>query len=93
MPNSSDRIAPEGGHGEREVVIRTDAAQGVAATVKARIAHHPHLKTQRIWCEFDGETLFLRGHVPSFFFKQLAQQAIVGLDSVRQVVNEIEVVW
>ena len=48
---------------------------------------------QRLWCEFDGGQLFLRGQVPSFYFKQLAQEAGVGMEGVRQVVNEIEVVW
>ena len=70
-----------------------DAAKQVAAAVKARIQSHAHLRGQRIWCEFDGSNLFLRGQVPSFFFKQLAQEAVLNLGSVRQVVNEIEVVW
>jgi hypothetical protein len=30
--------------------------------------------------------------VPSFYFKQLAQEAVVGMEGVRQVLNEIEVV-
>jgi osmotically-inducible protein OsmY len=84
---------PEDGHSELRMETSADAAREVAATVKARILHHPHLKTQRIWCEFDGGKLFLRGQVPSYFFKQLAQEAVLGLGGVRQVVNEIEVVW
>jgi hypothetical protein len=31
--------------------------------------------------------------VPSFYHKQLAQEAIAGMAGVDQVVNEIEVVW
>ena len=93
MPSFADRTIPEDGHSDLRMGTSGDAAKKVVATAKARILHHPHLKTQRIWCEFDGVTLFLRGQVPSFFFKQLAQQAMLGLDTVRQVVNEIEVVW
>jgi osmotically-inducible protein OsmY len=48
---------------------------------------------QRLWCEFDEGRLFLRGQVPTYYFKQLAQEAVVGMHDVRQVVNEIEVVW
>ena len=55
--------------------------------------HQPHLKMQRLWCEFDEGQLTLRGQVPSFYFKQLAQEAVAGLDGVRQVINEIEVIW
>jgi osmotically-inducible protein OsmY len=93
MPSFVDRTAPDDGHSGVTAESGADATREVAVAAKARIIHHPHLKTQRIWCELDGDTLYLRGQVPSFFFKQLAQQAMLGFDSVRQVVNEIEVVW
>ena len=64
-----------------------------AETAKHRILHQPHLRMQRLWCEFDSGRLFLRGQVPSFYFKQLAQEAVADMEGVRQVVNEIEVVW
>ncbi len=64
-----------------------------AEAARQRILHQPHLTMQRLWCEFDRGRLFLRGQVPSFYFKQLAQEAVVGMEGVRQVVNEIEVVW
>jgi hypothetical protein len=64
-----------------------------AAEARDRIARHPHLVVQRIWCEYSEQTLFLHGHVPSFYLKQLAQTAVAGLDGVDQVVNEIEVLW
>jgi osmotically-inducible protein OsmY len=51
------------------------------------------LAFHRIWCEYAGGRLFLRGQVPSFYHKQLAQEAIAEMESVDQVVNEIEVVW
>jgi osmotically-inducible protein OsmY len=60
---------------------------------RTRILHHPHLAVQRIWCEYSEKTLFLHGHVPSYYLKQLAQTAVAGLDGVTQVVNEIEVLW
>jgi osmotically-inducible protein OsmY len=68
-------------------------AKKLAGLAKQRILQQPHLRMQRIWCECDDGCLFLRGQVPSFYFKQLAQEAVVGMEGVRQVVNEIEVVW
>ena len=68
-------------------------AKKTAEAAKQRILRQPHLTQQRIWCECDEERLFLRGQVPSFYFKQLAQEAVVGMEAVRQIVNEIEVVW
>jgi hypothetical protein len=64
-----------------------------ACAARQRISRIPHLTMQRIWCEFDGDTLFLRGQVPSFYHKQLAQEAVSGLDAVHVIANEIEVVW
>jgi len=68
-------------------------SNGTADLAKQRISRHPHLALQRIWCEHDGDRLFLQGQVPSFYLKQLAQEAIAGIAGVVQVVNEIEVVW
>ena len=68
-------------------------ANNTADAAKQRILCQPHLTMQRFWCEFDRGRLFLRGQVPSFDFKQLAQEAVAGIEGVRQVVNEIEVVW
>ena len=65
----------------------------VMSMAKDRLRSEPHLAEQRIWCEFDGEQLFLRGQVPSFYHKQLAQVAVADTPGVSQVVNEIEVLW
>jgi osmotically-inducible protein OsmY len=70
-----------------------DGSKHLAEAAKQRILHQPHLTSQRIWCEFDQGQLFLRGQVPSFYHKQLAQVAVAGMDGVGQVVNDIEVVW
>jgi osmotically-inducible protein OsmY len=65
----------------------------IAAVAQRLIVHQPHLSVQRIWCDFEAGRLFLRGQVPSFYFKQLAQEAVADLDGVQQIVNEIEVIW
>jgi osmotically-inducible protein OsmY len=65
----------------------------IAKTAKDRISQVPHLTLQRIWCEYEEGTLFLRGQVPSFYYKQLAQEAVSGLAQVHAIANEIEVVW
>jgi osmotically-inducible protein OsmY len=64
-----------------------------ADLAKQQICRQPHLTFQRVWCEYDRGRLLLRGQVPSFYLKQLAQEAIAGMAGVVLVVNEIEVVW
>ena len=75
--------------GERNL----ESSNRTADLARQRICRQPHLTVQRIYCECDGGRLFLKGQVPSFYHKQLAQEAIVGMAGVVQVVNEIEVVW
>ena len=70
-----------------------DKVEQITVVAKQRIVHQPHLAVQRIWCDFEGGRLILRGQVPSFYFKQLAQEAVADLEGVEQVVNEIEVLW
>lgn len=67
--------------------------KNIVETARERLRRESHLSVQRIWCEFDAGTLFLRGQVPSFYHKQLAQVAVAGMKGVAQVVNDIEVVW
>jgi osmotically-inducible protein OsmY len=87
-------------HGEGEPGLELNASASktfgprvIIETAKGRLRNSPHLSMQRIWCEYDRGDLFLRGQVPSFYYKQLAQEAVAGLDGVSQVVNDIEVVW
>ena len=93
MASLSDAMIPEEGHSSLRMETSADVAKEVTTTAKARIRHHPHLKSQRIWCEFNGGKLFVRGQVPSFFYKQLAQEAVQRIRDVGQILNEIEVVW
>jgi osmotically-inducible protein OsmY len=60
---------------------------------EARLRTIPYVTVQRIACECDHRgVLFLRGRLPSFYQKQLAQEAVAGLPGVTQVVNETQVV-
>ena len=68
-------------------------SQTIVAAAKDRLGKDSHLSVQRIWCEFQGGCLVLQGQVPSFYHKQLAQEAVAGLEGVAQIVNDIEVIW
>ena len=68
-------------------------AKTIVEAARERLHKQSHLSVQRIWCEFQEGILILRGQVPSFYHKQLAQVAVAGVRGVSQVVNDIEVVW
>jgi hypothetical protein len=63
----------------------------VEQAAKTRLARtgYPLLKT--IECSFQDGTMELRGRVPSYYHKQLAQEALRKVNDVKQLVNNIEV--
>jgi osmotically-inducible protein OsmY len=50
-----------------------------------------HPAIERVDCDWQGDVLTLRGVVPTFYFKQLAQEAAIRLQGVSRVDNQIEV--
>ncbi len=78
-------------------MLRADKPTGlgyrepVERVAKIRLAEtgYPRLKT--IDCSFRDGTMVLRGEVPSYYHKQLAQEALRDITHVTHVVNDIEV--
>lgn len=52
----------------------------------------PYTAVRNLSCHCDQGVLFLRGQVPSFYQKQMAQTAVARLPGVVEVVNLAEVV-
>lgn len=63
----------------------------VAKVVKECLGRSPYMAVRTVSSQYDAGVVFLRGWLPSFYHKQLAQEAIAGLEGVTQVVNETEV--
>jgi osmotically-inducible protein OsmY len=51
----------------------------------------PYTALRTVSCDYDQGTLFLRGRLASYYQKQVAQEAVLHLEGVDQVVNQIEV--
>jgi len=65
-----------------------DRSREVTKAAKIRLKESPHWAIRTLRCECHHGVLFLRGHLPSFYQKQLAQEAVGKLEGVLQVVNE-----
>ncbi len=52
----------------------------------------PYLALRNVSCECRAGVLTLRGCLPTYYLKQVAQAVAARIDGVRQIVNEIEVV-
>jgi osmotically-inducible protein OsmY len=51
----------------------------------------PYLALRNITCEWQDGVLTLRGCLPTYYLKQVAQAVVARIESVQQVINEIEV--
>lgn len=56
-----------------------------------RLLEERMMSARQITLEYREGVVFLRGQLPSFYQKQLAQETIRNLDGVEQIVNRIEV--
>jgi BON domain len=72
------------------------AREGTDLTTLARhhLDRHPHFRGRLtgLRIEHRGRTLFLSGRLPTFYLKQLVQEAVRHLPGVGRVRNEIDVV-
>jgi hypothetical protein len=56
-----------------------------------RLAKTGYPALKGIECAYWDGTMVLRGRVPSYFHKQLAQEALRSIHDVKQLVNKIQV--
>jgi osmotically-inducible protein OsmY len=74
---------------DQKEATRTEA---IEETARVRLRHSSYRAIRNITCRLDDDgVLHLRGSVPTYHYKQLAQTAVVGIDGLQQIANEIEV--
>ena len=61
------------------------------AVIQSRFQRSPYLPLRKISCFFHDGVLSLRGRVPTYYLKQLAQTIGGSFQEVRQVCNELHV--
>jgi hypothetical protein len=67
------------------------APSQIAEVAESRLRGNGYLALRSISCTFDRGALVLRGYVPTYFLKQVAQEVVSKIDGVRAVDNRIEV--
>jgi len=68
------------------------ATEQIEAEVRRRLCSAGYAPLRTIDCEYRDGMLVLRGRVPTYFYKQLAQSALLTHPLVKTLVNLIEVV-
>ena len=57
------------------------------------IVHNPHLNSRRIKVRTNRGRVVLCGSAESFFEKQMAQEALRGIEGITSIENDLEVQW
>ena len=61
--------------------------------VLSAIERNPHVPGRNLRFETESGRVTLHGVVRSYFQKQMAQEAIRGIEGVAEIRNELEVAW
>lgn len=63
----------------------------VAKIAQQRLRTSPYAALRKVHCQFHNGVLILTGEVPTFYTKQVAQEALRSLDQVQRVDNRLAV--
>jgi len=90
-------LCPEEAHGNDQIKRTAQLTKeivndlGVAASVEQALcaAGHAPLRAVEVWG--DGRSVVLKGHVPAYYLKVLAQATALSVPGVERVRNDLEV--
>jgi osmotically-inducible protein OsmY len=68
-----------------------DTSRTVKDHVRRQLLHNPYHALRNVSCEYRDGVLTLRGRLPSYYLKQVAQTAVAHTAGVQRVDNAIEV--
>ncbi len=63
----------------------------VIEQAEGRLRRRPYRALHQVCCSYRDGVLTLRGRLPSYYLKQIAQTAVAGIEGVRRIDNQIEV--
>jgi osmotically-inducible protein OsmY len=69
-----------------------DTPPAVEDHARRQLQGQPYHALKQVSCEYRDGVLILRGRLPSYYLKQMAQTAVARVAGVGRVVNHIEVV-
>ena len=83
--SDNERISPSIAH------LSDAENESIAHSVKECLRSHAHRELRSLSCEFCNGILTLRGEVTTYFNKQLAQESVRRLASVKMIINAVSV--
>lgn len=68
---------------------QSDRNETIARAAKLALEKSAYRSLQGVDCEYNGDQLILRGTVPSFYMKQVAQSLLKPILSIQRVDNRL----
>ncbi len=87
----ADVLDRPGDVGSSETLTRKEEAT-IEAVVEARFRRSPYWDFGGVNCHFFEGVLTLRGHVRSYYIKQMAQELVRSIPTVEHIDNRLRVV-
>lgn len=74
--------------------VGTQDRSDLAILARQYLEQHPHFRGRLgdVCVEQEGKNLYLSGRLPSFYLKQLVQEAVRRVPGVQHIINQIDVV-
>ena len=69
----------------------TVSTEDLVSSIERKIRCRTHGRVRDLHVELNGHSLVLRGRVPTYYAKQLAQQGALELSTGKPIVNAIDV--
>jgi osmotically-inducible protein OsmY len=69
----------------------TDQAK-ITELAETRLRSDPYRALKNVSCDWRDGVLVLRGPLPRYYLKQVAQEAVASLEGVERIDNQVEVV-
>jgi osmotically-inducible protein OsmY len=70
---------------------KSPSTPSILETATRKLRQQDFRFSRCVTCQLHEGVLLLRGRVPSYYLKQLAQTAVVGIKGVEQIDNRIDV--
>lgn len=93
MFTASPPVAERPAYGAIISIEKPTVAPSVEMRAEGLLQQHPHFRGRQHLVRFrcQGKCLTIEGHLPSYFMKQLAQEAIRSLSGLEMIDNQIAV--
>lgn len=89
MSLARERRSPRHSRENRSSVLAQKEVAEAEAGVRLR--QSPYLEVRFVTCEFHEGVLTLRGRVPTYYLKQIAQSLVLRMERVEEINNRVEV--